>query len=363
MRVAGPMDCENAMTFSFRPARRSEAKPLIGLYSESGAGKTFSALLLARGFAGDGKIGMVDTEAGRGEAYADLIEGGYAVLPLRDTFSPQAYGQAIATAEAANLRALIIDSASHEWSGVGGVLSQAADRKDAGDKGVLVWQRPKMDHSRHFMLRLMQTPIPLVIVCMRAKYPMQQVTNKKGEKEWVRSEVLEPDQASDILFEMFVHAWIDQEHRLRITKLTRPDLATVFLDKQPITLDTGRRLAAWAKGDQPNPTAHSQVTQAADHGATPPKGKAPASSAPRQNGTSHLPPDEVALSRDGWSDVEVQMDDALADAATKGTPALKAEWQVTHQVYRKKLQARLQAVHKPVAEKVDAQEAVAGHPF
>jgi hypothetical protein len=37
------------MTYSFRPAKRSEAKPLIGLYAESGAGKTYSALLLARG--------------------------------------------------------------------------------------------------------------------------------------------------------------------------------------------------------------------------------------------------------------------------------------------------------------------------
>ncbi len=37
------------MTYQFRPARRSEAKPLIGLYSESGAGKTYSALILARG--------------------------------------------------------------------------------------------------------------------------------------------------------------------------------------------------------------------------------------------------------------------------------------------------------------------------
>jgi len=33
----------------FRPASRSEAKPLVGLYGESGTGKSWSALLLARG--------------------------------------------------------------------------------------------------------------------------------------------------------------------------------------------------------------------------------------------------------------------------------------------------------------------------
>src|SRR5215472_5863573 len=59
-----------AMNPGFRPATRAEAKPLIGLYSESGCGKTWSALLLARGFAGPlGRIGMIETEAGRGEAY------------------------------------------------------------------------------------------------------------------------------------------------------------------------------------------------------------------------------------------------------------------------------------------------------
>ncbi len=106
------------MTYQFRPATRSEAKPLIGLYSESGAGKTYSALLLARGYVGpEGRIGMIETESGRGEAYADPTEypeiGGYDVLSLRDDFSPQAYGKAITAAEQAGLGALIIDSASH----------------------------------------------------------------------------------------------------------------------------------------------------------------------------------------------------------------------------------------------------------
>ena len=64
----------------------------------------------------------------------------------------------------------------------------------------------------------------------------------------MRSELLDPTQSADILYEMFVHAWIDQEHRLHVTKLTRPDLADVFRDNEPITLATGERLAEWAKG-------------------------------------------------------------------------------------------------------------------
>ena len=250
---------------AFRPARLSEAKPLIGLYSESGCGKTWSALLLARGFVGPhGRIGMIETEGGRGEAYMGRPPvGEYLVRPIRRDFSSQAYGQAITEAENEKLDALIIDSASHEWEGAGGVLAKAAENAAKGTKGVLVWQQPKIDHQRHFMLRLMQTPIPLVIVCMRAKYPMEQVVNKKGEKEWTRSQTLDPKQADDILFEMFVHGWIDQEHKLHVTKYTLPELANIILDGNPINIASGRGLAEWARGEKPPAPNPMQPAQAA----------------------------------------------------------------------------------------------------
>lgn len=241
---------------NFRPAITSEAKPLIGLYAESGAGKTFSALLLAKGFAGDmSKVGMIETESGRGEVFADdPVIGGYQVRPIRENFSPAEYGKAISDAEKAGLRVLIIDSASHEWEGAGGVLGMAAKNQEDGKKGPLVWQRPKMDHQREFMLRLMQTPIPLVIVCMRAKYPMEEVV-QNGKKEWTRSKELSPKQSEDILFEMMVHAWIDKEHRLHVTKWTKDAFKAVFLDNEPITAETGRRLAAWAAGSKAKESA------------------------------------------------------------------------------------------------------------
>jgi hypothetical protein len=252
------------VTVNFRPAVTSEAKPLVGLYAESGKGKTKSALLLAKGFEPDmSRVGMIETEAGRGEAYADDQDvGGYRVLPLREEFSPKSYGAAIAAAEREQLRVLIVDSASHEWEGVGGVLAQAAKNQEDGKKGPLVWQQPKISHQREFMLRLLQTPIPLVIVCMRAKYPMYQVTPadvKRWEEagrpgsqpkvgDWARSWVLEPKQSDDILYEMFVHGWIDSEHRFHGTKYTTPAMREVFRDNEPISIDTGKRLADWAAG-------------------------------------------------------------------------------------------------------------------
>ncbi|MGD9883379.1 MAG: AAA family ATPase [Reyranella sp.] len=308
--------------YEFRPATRSEAKPLIGLYSQSGCGKTYSALLLARGFAGSkGKIGMIETESGRGEAYADPQEypeiGGYLVLPLRDDFSPAAYGKAITAAEKAQLDALIIDSASHEWEGAGGVLGMAAENQAKGSKGVLVWQGPKQEHKRQFMLRFMQTSIPLVILCMRAKYPMREVKDERGKKEWVRSDDLDPIQADDILFEMFVHGWIDHGHKFHRTKCTAKALEPVFRSGQPLTQETGRALAAWAKGAAkstesevlPDTTEQSDAGGQGPHNAEPP-------SQPIEAGASRAIPVQFDFQGSDWLGWRDAWEEAVAACET-----------------------------------------------
>jgi hypothetical protein len=252
-----------------RLAKRSNFKPLIGLYALSGKGKTASALLLARGFVGkEGKIGMIETESGRGEALAGAVIDGQEIgdyfieslayeevdgKAIRD-FSPESYGKKISIFEGEKVDALIIDSASHEWEGLGGVLDMADHNKSSKEKsGVLVWQKPKMDHQKHFMGRITQSPIPLVIICMRAKYPMKEIFNpSKGKKDWVRLDYPEPKQSEDILFEMGFHAWIDDEHKIRDPKYTVPSLQDVFLPGEVITLETGKRLAVWAAGGTPH---------------------------------------------------------------------------------------------------------------
>lgn len=351
----------------FRPATRSEAKPLIGLYSESGCGKTWSALLLARGFVGEGgTIGMIETEGGRGEAYVGRAPvGSYLVRPIGrppappQLFSPQEYGKAIGEAEQAKLDALIIDSASHEWEGAGGVLAMAAANQAAGKKGVLVWQQPKIDHQRHFMLRLMQTAIPLVIVCMRAKYPMEQKPGA-GDGGWVRSKDLDPKQADDILFEMFVHGWIDKDHKFHGTKYTVPELADVIRDNQPIGVDSGHRLAQWACGaaftpsvaagpsaplDGPARGAGEAVTQAASPDASP--------SLFRQ----HI--EDLKARGVDASEIMAVCDGHLGEAAKFGMEALKAAWAEIPGGCREALKAALDRRHKPVALESDKQKETA----
>jgi hypothetical protein len=234
------------MAPQIKKATRVGVRPLIGLYSESGCGKTFSALLLARGLVGPkGKIVMADSESGRGSLYADVIPGGYDTLELVQPFSPASYIDAIDAIEAAKADVGIIDSASHEWEGIGGVLDQAGEiEASSGKPGLHCWRKPKMEHAK-FMLRMLQSSIPW-IVCLRAKYKSRQ-TKLDGKTQIVKDEATSPIQAEDFIFEMTCHAEILQSHNIIVTKCSHPELRRCFPEnsKEPISIVHGELLAKW----------------------------------------------------------------------------------------------------------------------
>ena len=158
------------MSFEIKKATRQGIIPLVGLYSESGCGKTMSALLLARGLAGaSGKIVMIDTESRRGSLYADVIPGGYEVLDLDQPFTPSRYIEAVEAAEKAGAQIIVVDSMSHEWEGIGGVCDSAGDNETrSGKAGLHNWKTPKLEHAK-MVQRLLRSPVPMVC-CIRAKY-------------------------------------------------------------------------------------------------------------------------------------------------------------------------------------------------
>lgn len=109
------------MTLQLKKAERKQAKIRLGLSGASGFGKTYSALLIAKGLVTDwGKICLIDTENGSGELYSDL--GEYNIVSLEAPYSPERYIQAIKMCEDAGMECIIIDSISHEWEGDGGCL-------------------------------------------------------------------------------------------------------------------------------------------------------------------------------------------------------------------------------------------------
>ena len=228
-----------------RTASRTGVRPLMGFYSESGCGKTYSGLLLCRGFVGpQGKIVMIDTESGRGSLYADVIQGGYDVIELTEPFSPARYIEAIQLAEATATIGMI-DSASHEWEGLGGVLDSAAlNEEKSGKPGLHNWRGPKLEHQK-FMLRLLQSSIPWVI-CLRAKFKTRQGKDSKtGKTEIVKDDHTTPIQADDFIFEMTAHGEIDSEHKFHLTKCSHPALRKAFPNNEPFTIEHGKLIADW----------------------------------------------------------------------------------------------------------------------
>jgi len=227
------------------PATRQGVKPLIGLYSESGCGKTMSGLLLARGLVGlSGRIVMIDTESGRGSLYADVIPGGYDVLELREPFSPARYIEAIQSVEKSGAGVGLIDSGSHEWEGLNGVLDMAAERESkSGKPGLHNWREPKMEHAK-FMLKLLQSTLPWII-CLRAKHKTRQAKNAQGRTEIVKEDFTTPIQADDFIFEMTCHGEILQDHTFRLTKCSHPSLRQCMPNNEMTTIEHGKRLAEW----------------------------------------------------------------------------------------------------------------------
>lgn len=233
------------MPFEIKQATRQNFKPLIGLYAESGCGKTYSALLLARGLVGPtGRIVMIDTEAGRGSLYADVIPGGYNTVDFTAPFNPSRLSEAIESVEKAGTDVLIIDSASHFWEGIGGVLEWAGENEAAGKKGRHIWKDPKMSHER-MLGKLQQTRFP-VIVCMRAKHLLVEGKNPDtGKKEMFKDPHATPKQSEDFIYPMTFHAEIRQDHSLRITKISHPSLGKCFPQSGPITIVHGEKLRDW----------------------------------------------------------------------------------------------------------------------
>jgi len=153
---------------NIRPAQRAGAKVVIGIAGQSGSGKTLTALYMARGMVDSAsQIGFLDTENKRGSLYSDELDGQFMIGDLYPPFSPDRYSQAIKEFEKAGVKALVIDSVTHEWEGEGGCIDIAENTNSK----IADWKKSKSEHKK-FMNTLLQADIDFIIVCVRAREVM-----------------------------------------------------------------------------------------------------------------------------------------------------------------------------------------------
>lgn len=233
------------MTFEVKKGVRKGTPALISLWGPSGAGKTYSGLLLARGLVGDkGKIVVIDTENRRAEFYAD-VAGGWEHIDFHPPFTPQRYMEAMAAAEQAGADVILIDSMSHVWQGEGGVLDMA---EASNGKGLSRWKAPKMAYQR-MMNALLRSRVH-VIFCLRAKEKMVQIGT--GKDMQIVNEGLAPICEKNFPYEMMVAVQLDPATHLPVPPIKRPDgLVSAVSEGKMLSSETGAAISKWIGGGAP----------------------------------------------------------------------------------------------------------------
>ncbi|GEP09873.1 AAA family ATPase [Methylobacterium gnaphalii] len=323
------------MSFTFAPAVRDRVGLLIGIAGASGSGKTLSAFKIGRGLAGgdDSKIAVVDSEGGRAKHYAPAPGEqpgentfGFAHGDLHPPFQPEAYLAAITAADQAGFEVIIVDSFSHSWDGVGGLQDMHDEfaaatvekkRLQAEQNGwrfdeavefdkasIGAWKEPKMRNKR-LVARLLQCRAHLII-CMRADEKMRMETveeQKANGRGSYKKTVIIP--AKDLPVEERWVPIVEKRFPYELTtsllltplnpgvpipiKLQSQHRSAVPLDRQ-LSEETGRALAAWARGE---PAAAAEPRRQAP---------APTKAAPPAARSTDLlkPPEGSRLSAGGW---------------------------------------------------------------
>lgn len=232
----------------FTKAQKKKSKLRLALTGPAGSGKTWGALKIAKGLGGS--IAVIDTEHGSASLYEHIVD--FDVLELQAPYSPERFIEAINAAESAGYETLIIDSATHEWSGQGGCLEineEVAKSKYRGN----TWSAWADTGARHrkFVDRVLQSGMH-IITTARSKTETAQQESITGKKQVVKLG-MKAEQKDGFEYEMtIVLDIIHDGHYATASK----DRTGLFVDKdpKPITEETGRTLLNWLNsGAEPTP--------------------------------------------------------------------------------------------------------------
>jgi hypothetical protein len=214
-----------------KKAKRSEAYLKMAVSGASGSGKTYSSLLLAKGFMGSfDEVVVIDTENGSANLYEDL--GCYSVLPFEAPFEPQRYVKAIDYCVAQGFKFIILDSGTHEWEECLKIHAKLGGQwKD--------WNTVTPMHQA-FVNSILQSKAH-IICTLRSKQETAMV-EKNGKKQ-VEKFGLKEIQREGFEYEVSLSLSINMDHMAVASK----DRTGLFSDPIPfkITEETGRLIKNW----------------------------------------------------------------------------------------------------------------------
>lgn len=235
---------------NIRPVESGQSKAVIGIAGQSGDGKTYTALLIARGMVNSpSEIGFLDTENKRGSLYADILDGKFMIGDLYPPFSPSRYAEAIREFQESGVKVLVVDSVTHEWEGDGGCDDIAnAPKADGTPRKVSNWIGAKREHKK-FMNVLLQSNMDIVC-CIRAR----EKTDFKDPAKPVSLGIL-PICEKNFMFEMTVSVMMGNEGKTQQHLKLPSFLREAFGNGQDyLGIETGKKIREWLeRGDKTNP--------------------------------------------------------------------------------------------------------------
>lgn len=222
-------------------ASRKHAKIKMAIQGPSGSGKTMGALLIAYGLCNDWtKIAVIDTENHSSELYAHV--GNFQVLHLSAPFSPERYIEAIKTCEKEGMQVIIIDSISHEWEGLGGILETHSQMTG---NSYTNWSKLTPRHNA-FVQNVLQSPAH-IIGTIRSK--QQYILSDKNGKQVPEKVGMKGVTRDGMDYEFTLVLELDMKNQA----MTSKDRTSLFTGKPSFILspETGRVILAWCNEGQP----------------------------------------------------------------------------------------------------------------
>ena len=273
---------DNRQPFTYSPASTFTDRHalIVALVAPPNAGKTYSGMRLARGMAeAQGKrFAVLDTEGGRTLHLRKDFDFDFTLLDA--PHRPDRYVDAARAAEAAGYGALLIDSFTMEWRGMGGVLSwmdeeleayverqrayaaqygrtfDESKTRNAGKSAASI--RPKMAH-KEMMFGLLGVRMPIIL-------------SVRGENTYdpdSKKEIFKPQCQKGLLFEVTVSFRLasDKKGIVDLSDATTWKMegshAAMFKHGDQLSEEHGKLLNAWAT-NAPLPGQVDKVEAIAD---------------------------------------------------------------------------------------------------